>query len=174
MLGGIWGRRRRGRQRMKWLHGITDSEWTPRVDDGQGGLVRYDSWGRKESDTTEQLNWTKHYKIGKYFPTLLNLISNQNHLIRYENEIKILRCSRSATLPSSSWGTYFAKWGNKPRKRYKELQHKTGEGIPKGIPKRHCGSGGTSPDWSMNLKKNFQVGKPVKYPLCSDILKGEF
>ena len=25
MLGGIWGRRRRGQQRMKWLHGITDS-----------------------------------------------------------------------------------------------------------------------------------------------------
>ena len=25
MLGGIWGRRRRGRQRMKWLYGITDS-----------------------------------------------------------------------------------------------------------------------------------------------------
>ena len=25
MLGGIWGRRRRGRQRMRWLYGITDS-----------------------------------------------------------------------------------------------------------------------------------------------------
>ena len=25
MLGGIWGRRRRGRQRMRWLDGITDS-----------------------------------------------------------------------------------------------------------------------------------------------------
>ena len=25
MLGGIGGRRRRGRQRMRWLHGITDS-----------------------------------------------------------------------------------------------------------------------------------------------------
>ena len=24
MLGGIWGRRRRGRQRMRWLDGITD------------------------------------------------------------------------------------------------------------------------------------------------------
>ena len=30
--------------------------WTPEVRDGQGGLVCYDSWGRKESDTTEQLN----------------------------------------------------------------------------------------------------------------------
>ena len=31
-------------------------EWTPGVGDGQGGLVFCDSWGRKESDTTEQLN----------------------------------------------------------------------------------------------------------------------
>ena len=40
-----------------WLdrHGFG---WTPGVGDGQGGLVCRDSWGRKESDTTEQLNWT--------------------------------------------------------------------------------------------------------------------
>ena len=30
--------------------------WTPGVCDGQGCLVCCDSWGRKESDTTEQLN----------------------------------------------------------------------------------------------------------------------
>ena len=34
--------------------------WTPRVDDGQGGLVYCGLWGRKESDTTERLNWTKN------------------------------------------------------------------------------------------------------------------
>ena len=27
--------------------------------DGQGGLACFDSWGRKESDTTERLNWTE-------------------------------------------------------------------------------------------------------------------
>ena len=32
--------------------------WTPGVGDGQGGLACCGSWGRKESDTTEQLNWT--------------------------------------------------------------------------------------------------------------------
>ena len=32
--------------------------WTLGVGDGQGGLARCDSWGRKESDTTEWLNWT--------------------------------------------------------------------------------------------------------------------
>ena len=42
----------------RWLDG-RESEWTPRVGDGQGGLACCDSWGRKESDTTERLNWTE-------------------------------------------------------------------------------------------------------------------
>ena len=41
-----------------WLDG-RESEWTPGVGDGQGGLACCDSWGRKESDTTERLNWTE-------------------------------------------------------------------------------------------------------------------
>ena len=40
-----------------WLNGH-EFEWTPGVGDGQGGLACCDSWGRKESDTTEQLNST--------------------------------------------------------------------------------------------------------------------
>ena len=40
-----------------WLDGC-ESEWTPGVGDGQGGLAYCDSWGHKQSDTTErQLNW---------------------------------------------------------------------------------------------------------------------
>ena len=34
-------------------------EWTPGVGDGQGGLVCCNSWGRKEVDTIEWLNWTE-------------------------------------------------------------------------------------------------------------------
>ena len=61
MLGKIEGRRRRGRQRMRWLDGITDSmnmslSELRELVDGQGGLACCDSWGRKESDTTERLN----------------------------------------------------------------------------------------------------------------------
>ena len=62
MLGGIEGRRRRGRQdeMAGWHHWLDgrESEWTPIVGDGQGGLACCDSWGRKESDMTERLNWT--------------------------------------------------------------------------------------------------------------------
>ena len=61
MLGGIVGRRRRGRPRMRWLDGITDSmdvslSELRELVDGQGGLVCCDSWGRKELDMTERLD----------------------------------------------------------------------------------------------------------------------
>ena len=44
-----------------WHHQLDgcESEWTPRVGDGQGGLVYCDSWDHKESDMTEWLNWTE-------------------------------------------------------------------------------------------------------------------
>ena len=48
MLEKIEGRRRRERQRMRWLDGIINGRrfgWTLGVGDGQGGLVCYDSWG---------------------------------------------------------------------------------------------------------------------------------
>ena len=41
-----------------WLDG-RESEWTPGDGDGQGGLACCDSWGRKELDMTERLNWTE-------------------------------------------------------------------------------------------------------------------
>ena len=63
MLGKIEGRRRRGRQRMRWLDGITDSvdksAQALEVGDGQRSLACCNPWDHKQSDTTEQLNWTE-------------------------------------------------------------------------------------------------------------------
>ena len=44
-----------------WHHILNAHEfgWTLGVGDGQGGLVCCSPWGRKESDTTERLNWTE-------------------------------------------------------------------------------------------------------------------
>ena len=59
-----WGQEEKGMtedEMAGWHHRIDgcEFEWTPRVGDGQGGLACCDSWGSKELDTTEQLNWTE-------------------------------------------------------------------------------------------------------------------
>ena len=59
-----WGQEEKGmteEEMAGWHHRLDgyESEWTPGVGDGQGGLVCCNSWGRKESDMTEQLNWTE-------------------------------------------------------------------------------------------------------------------
>ena len=75
-----WGQEEKGTTEDKmvgwhhWLDG-RESAWTLGVGDGQGGLACCDSWGRKESDTTERLNWAeevfiffkKDYKIEDKF-----------------------------------------------------------------------------------------------------------
>ena len=65
----IEGRRRRGWQRMRWLDGITNSmdmsvsklQKTVK----EGSLACSSPWGRKELDTTEQLNWTELNSLSK-------------------------------------------------------------------------------------------------------------
>ena len=59
-----WGQEEKGmteNDMAGWHRGLDgcEYEWTPGVGDGQGGLACCDSWGRKDSDTTERLKWTE-------------------------------------------------------------------------------------------------------------------
>ena len=64
-----------------WLDGH-ESEWTPEVGDGQGGLSCCDSRGCKELDVTEQLNWTELNWLNIYVTagTPVILLSRLSHL----------------------------------------------------------------------------------------------
>ena len=59
-----WGQEEKGTtedEMAGWHHQLDgcEFEWILGVDDGQGGLACCDSWGRKELDMSEQLNWTE-------------------------------------------------------------------------------------------------------------------
>ena len=58
-----WGQEEKGTtedEMAGWDHRLNghEFEWTPGVGDGLGGLACCNSWGHKESDMTERLNWT--------------------------------------------------------------------------------------------------------------------
>ena len=74
-----WGQEKKGTTEDEmtglhhWLNG-RESEWTLGVGDGQGGLACCDSWGQKESDTTEWLNWTDKEREGNnYLPIFFTI-----------------------------------------------------------------------------------------------------
>ena len=65
-----WGQEEKGLtedEMAGWHHRLDGHGFdsTPGVGDGQGGLVCCDSWGHKESDTTERLNWTELMEVGR-------------------------------------------------------------------------------------------------------------
>ena len=75
-----WGQEEKGMTEDEmdgWHHQLDghEFEWTLVVDDGQGGLVCFDSWGHKESDTTQQLNWTElNNPLDLYSPALPKIL----------------------------------------------------------------------------------------------------
>ena len=69
-----WGQEEKGMtedEMAGWHHGVDGHKfgWTLGVGDGQGGLACWDSWGRKESDTTQRLNWTELNDFKRLFLT---------------------------------------------------------------------------------------------------------
>ena len=111
MLGGSGGREEKGTtedEMAGWHHQLDGHkfEWTPGVGDGQGGLVCCDSWGHKESDKTECLDWTElktlqkgDYKdsfqvhIFKWF-----LFDSTGPKILIYRELKTICCGKKVTL----------------------------------------------------------------------------
>ena len=90
-----WGQEEKGvteDEMAGWHHRLDgcESEWTPGVGDGQGGLVCCDSWGRKESDTTERLNWTEHAgkKAARAQRNLFNYLDQCAPFTHKENDDK--------------------------------------------------------------------------------------
>ena len=72
-VGRDWGQEKKGMtvdEMAGWHHWLDgcESEWIPGVGDGQGGLACCNSWGRKELDTTEWLNWTSVEVISPLLP----------------------------------------------------------------------------------------------------------
>ena len=75
-VGRDWGQEEKGTtedEMAEWHHRLDghEFEWTPGVGDGQGGLVCCGSWGCKESDMIERLNWSELYCYW------LNIIENK-------------------------------------------------------------------------------------------------
>ena len=73
-----WGQEEKGPtedEMARWHHRLDgrEFEWTPGVDDGQGGLACCSSWGHKESDATERLNCTE--QTGWILEKILSVIS---------------------------------------------------------------------------------------------------
>ena len=74
-----WGQEEKGTtedERVGWHHWLNGHEfgWTLGIDEAQGGLVCCGSWGYKESDMTEQLNWTESLNL-RYRAQDLNSVS---------------------------------------------------------------------------------------------------
>ena len=67
-----WGQEEKGAtedEMVGWHHRLDRHGfgWTPGVGDGQGGLACYGSWGHKQSEMTERLNWTEERTTKQYW-----------------------------------------------------------------------------------------------------------
>ena len=91
--GRAWGQEEKGTtedEMAGWHHWLDgrESEWALGVGDGQGGLACHDSWGCKESDTTERLNWlteltlTEQRNVHSYKFIALNTPSDYRYIMQ--------------------------------------------------------------------------------------------
>ena len=141
-----WGQEEKGTtedEMAGWHHRLDGHEfgWTLGAGDGQGGLVCCDSWGCKESDTTERLNWTeiiesrirrlnivKMLILSKFICRFFLLVGMQTSTATMENSVEIpLKTGNRTALWSSNPTAGHTHWGNQNGKRhvYPNVHHST-------------------------------------------------
>ena len=99
--GSDWGQEEKGTiegEMAGWHHWLDgrESEWTPGVGDGQGGLACCNSWGRKESDMTERLNWTELNQLNASSTSLGKTVKNVSSHCHMSSEGKIASLLRTS------------------------------------------------------------------------------
>ena len=85
-----WGQEEKGTtedEMAGWHYQLNghEFEWTPGVGDGQGGLACCNSWGHKESDMSEWLNWTEQvsmYAWSSYCYLLMRICFNSPFIVK--------------------------------------------------------------------------------------------
>ena len=115
-----WGQEEKGTtedEMAGWHHRLdgTESEWTLGVGDGQGGLACCDSWGRKESDMTEWLNWTE---LNWWRPTRPSRTNTQKKMSCHH---KGLRCKSKKSRDTWSNRQVWPRVQNEAGQRLAEL-----------------------------------------------------
>ena len=111
-----WGQEEKGMtedEMAGWHHPLDghEFEWTPGVGDGQGGLACCDSWGRKELDMTERLNWPELMWVGGIrlvfslrmggFLFSPHSVTTKNHILAFLHKVV-----KNPVLSSSHFQTY--------------------------------------------------------------------
>ena len=101
-----WGQEEKGTtedEMAGWHHGLDgcECEWTPGAGNGQGSLACCNSWDRKESDTTEWLNWTE---LNWKYTTWWHDVSIHGEMTATVKRTKLAITSQSYCSACVCWG----------------------------------------------------------------------